>query len=92
MAIKRSHKPITEKDLLTNHRELIRSYMKTHTQWKSRQRRQVLKIYDARIDTTNIKFFLSRSPKLFLSALVYDKLNQITNYIPKGYELEPAEA
>ena len=78
-------KELKEKELVKEHRELVDSFMKNELAWQGHTRKKILKVYDAKVDDNNIRFFMMRKLRVFLSALLTDKLDQIANYFPKGY-------
>lgn len=80
-----TEKEIKNKELVKEHRELVDSFMKNELAWKAHTRKKILRVYDAKVDDSNIRFYMLRKVKVFLSALLTDKLDQIANYFPKGY-------
>lgn len=67
-------------DLRNSHRELLENFMKTATRWELKQRTLVLRLYDKLITPENIIRYYNRNIKLFLIALVTDRLEDIENY------------
>lgn len=74
-----------EKELIRQHKELLDKFMKNELDWESKRRKKLLKTYDIKINEKNIKFFFCRPFKLFLTAMLLNKLDKIANYYPKDY-------
>jgi len=83
--------PIKETDLIREHRKFIKSYMKEQTEWKFKTRNRVLKIYDAKINKENIRYYINQKARVFVLCLAADKIKKAAKYFPKGY-LDTAKA
>lgn len=70
-----------DKELLELHKEVLKSYL-TQRSLKHKYQKKFFKIYDHYITEENIRRFFFRSAKLFVYALVTDRLDEIENYVP----------
>lgn len=70
-----------DKELLELHKEVLKSYL-TQRSLKHKYQKKFFKIYDYYITEKNIRRFFFRSAKLFVYALVTDRLDEIENYVP----------
>lgn len=70
-----------DKELLELHREVLKSYL-TQRSLKHKYQKKFFKIYDYYISEKNIRRFFFRSAKLFVYALVTDRLDDIEDYVP----------
>lgn len=70
-----------DKELLKLHKEVLKSYL-TQRSLKHKYQKKFFKIYDHYITENNIRRFFFRSAKLFVYALVTDRLDEIENYVP----------
>lgn len=70
-----------DKELLELHKEVLKSYL-TQRSLKHKYQKKFFKIYDHYITKENIRRFFFRSAKLFVYALVTDRLDEIENYVP----------
>lgn len=76
----------SRKDLLELHKRCLVSYF-AQISLRHRTKKKFFKIYDKYIDTDNIQCFFFRDLKLFVYALVTDRLDEISDYIPKRHRL-----
>lgn len=83
-----THSEIKEKDLINNHRELLRQFMVRTLDWELTIRNKVLKLYDQEINEENIRYYLNRDIKIFLTYLIQGKIRKAAKYFPKGYHLQ----
>lgn len=70
-----------DKELLELHKEVLKSYL-TQRGLKHKYQKKFFKIYDHYITKKNIRRFFFCSAKLFVYALVTDRLDEIENYVP----------
>ena len=70
-----------DKELLELHKEVLKSYL-TQRSLKHKYQKKFFKIYDHYITEKNTRRFFFRSAKLFVYALVTDRLDEIENYVP----------
>lgn len=70
-----------DKELLELHKKVLKSYL-TQRSLKHKYQKKFFKIYDHYITEENIRRFFFRSAKLFVYALVTDRLDEIENYVP----------
>lgn len=70
-----------DKELLELHKEIIKSYL-TQQGLEYKYQKKFFKIYDHYITEKNIRRFFFRSAKLFVYALVTDRLYEIEDYVP----------
>lgn len=70
------------KDLLELHKRCITDYL-VQRSMKISKRRKFFRLYDHYIDEVNIREYFFRPIKLFIYALVSDRLNEISDYVPK---------
>jgi len=68
------------KRLLANHQSVLINHINHNTDMKPKLIQAILKMYAMRLDAKNIKYYYARSMKLFISALVLDKLDIIKDY------------
>lgn len=68
-------------ELLELHKEVLRAYL-TQRNLKHRYQKKFFKIYDYYIMEKNIRRFFFRSAKLFVYALVTNRLDDIEDYVP----------
>lgn len=79
---------VTRKDnleLIKLHQELLRNYMANEKHMNYLQIRKVMALYDSTINHENIRYYYHRHVRIFLVALITDRLDSIKNYNPKGY-------
>lgn len=72
----------SDKELVELHKRCITNYL-VQRSMKLRKRKKFFIIYDFYIDENNIKEYFFRPIKLFVYALVTNRLSEIQNYIPK---------
>lgn len=72
----------SNEELIDIHKKCITNYL-IQRQIKITRRRQLFIIYDHYINHKNIRMFFYRSIKLFVYALVTNRLEEISNYIYK---------
>lgn len=70
-----------DKELLELHKEVLRSYL-TQRSLKHKYQKKFFKIYDYYISEKNIRRFFFHPAKLFVYALVTDRLDDIEDYVP----------
>jgi hypothetical protein len=70
-----------DKELLELHKEVLKSYL-TQRSLKHKYQKKFFKIYDYYISEKNIRRFFFRPAKLFVYALVTDRLDDIEDYVP----------
>lgn len=70
-----------DKELLELHKEALKSYL-TQRSLKYEYQKKFFKIYDHYITEENIRRFFFRSAKLFVYALVTNRLDDIEDYVP----------
>lgn len=70
-----------DKELLELHKEVIKSYL-TQRGLKHKYQKKFFKVYDHYIKEANIRRFFFRPVKLFVYALVTNRLDDIEDYIP----------
>lgn len=73
----------SDKELVELHKRCITNYL-VQRSMKLRKRKKFFIIYDFYIDENNIKEYFFRPIKLFVYALVTNRLSEIQNYIPKN--------
>lgn len=71
----------SDKELLELHKRCITDYL-VQRSMKIRKRKKFFIIYHHYINDTNIKEFFFRPIKLFVYALITDRLSEIQDYIP----------
>lgn len=69
------------KELLELHKEVLRSYL-TQRNLKHKYQKKFFKIYDFYITEKNIRRFFFRPAKIFVYALITDRLEDIEDYVP----------
>lgn len=74
-----------DRELIAQHKKLLEQFMKNELDWKYRDRKKILTVYDSKIVDHNIRFYYNRPMRLFLIALLKNKLSSIANYYPKDY-------
>lgn len=72
----------SDKELVELHKRCITNYL-VQRSMKLRKRKKFFIIYDFYIDENNIKEYFFIPIKLFVYALVTNRLSEIQNYIPK---------
>lgn len=72
----------SNEELIVIHKKCITNYL-IQRQIKITRRRQIFIIYDHYINHENIRMFFYRPIKLFVYALVTNRLEEISNYIYK---------
>lgn len=75
----------SDKELVELHKRCITNYL-VQRSMKLRKRKKFFIIYDFYIDENNIKEYFFRPIKLFVYALVTNRLSEIQNYISKIYD------
>lgn len=70
-----------DKELLELHKEVLKSYL-TQRNLKHKYQKKFFRIYDYYISERNIRRFFFRPAKLFVYALVTDRLDDIEDYVP----------
>jgi hypothetical protein len=80
-----TEKELKDKQLVKEHRELLENFMKNELSWHKSRRDKILRAYDDKVDENNIRFYMFRKLRLFLTALLTNRLNEIANYFPKDY-------
>ena len=70
-----------DKELLELHKEVLRSYL-TQRNLKHKHQEKFFRLYDYYISEENIRRFFFRSAKLFVYALVTNRLDDIEDYVP----------
>lgn len=75
----------SDKELVELHKKCITDYL-VQRSMKLRKRRKFFIIYDFYIDEKNIKEYFFRPIRLFVYALVTNRLSEIQDYIPKPKE------
>lgn len=74
---------LKDTELIANPRKVVQNYLNNNTTLTIGVRKQILKLYDNQINKDNIRYYLNRKIKVFILALVQDKLETIRNYYPK---------
>jgi hypothetical protein len=72
----------TKKELLELHKRCIVSYL-TSRDLKHSKQKQFFKVYDVYVSYKNIDNYFHRPIKLFVYALITDRLKEITYYVTK---------
>ena len=72
----------SNEELIDIHKKCITNYL-IQRQIKITRRRQLFIIYDHYISHKNIRMFFYRPIKLFVYALITDRLKEITYYVTK---------
>lgn len=72
----------TKKELLELHKRCIVSYLTSRGLNHSKQK-QFFKVYDVYVSYKNIDNYFHRPIKLFVYALITDRLKEITYYVTK---------
>lgn len=72
----------TKKELLELHKRCIVSYL-TSRGLKHSKQKQFFKVYDVYVSYKNIDNYFHRPIKLFVYALITDRLEEITYYVTK---------
>lgn len=72
----------TKKELLELHKRCIVSYLTSRSLKHSKQK-QFFKVYDVYVSYKNIDNYFHRPIKLFVYALITDRLKEITYYVTK---------
>lgn len=83
--LKENAKENKDRELIQQHKDLLEKFMKTELDWKFQSRKKIFKIYDVKIEAFNIRFYYNRPLRLFLQALLTNRLEDIANYYPKDY-------
>lgn len=73
----------TKKELLELHKRCIVSYLTSRGLIKHSKQKQFFKIYDVYVSYKNIDNYFHRPIKLFVYALITDRLKEITYYVTK---------
>lgn len=68
-------------ELLELHKEVLRAYL-IQRNLKRRHQKKFFRLYDYYITEKNIRRFFFRSAKLFVYALVTNRLDDIEDYVP----------
>lgn len=69
------------KELLELHKEVLRSYL-TQRGLSHKYQKKFFSLYDIYISESNIRRFFFRPSKLFVYALVTNRLSEIEDYVP----------
>lgn len=72
-----------DKELVRFHRELLKKFMNIETNLNPKKKRLVIKIYNDEINENNIRFYFNAKLRLFIVALVLNRLDEIKNYYKK---------
>lgn len=70
-----------DKELLELHKDVLRSYL-TQRNLKHKYQKKFFKLYDYYINDRNIRRYFFRPVKLFVYALITDRLSEIEDYVP----------
>lgn len=70
-----------DKELLEIHKEVLRTYL-TQRNLKYKYQKKFFRIYEVYISEENIRRFFFRPVRLFVYALITDRLDEIEDYIP----------
>lgn len=70
-----------DKELLELHKDVLRSYL-TQRNLKHKYQKKFFRLYDYYINIRNIRRYFFRPAKLFVYALVTDRLDEIEDYVP----------
>lgn len=70
-----------DKELLKLHQEVLRSYL-TQIGLRHKYQKKFFSLYDRYISESNIRRFFFRPSKLFVYALVTNRLSEIEDYVP----------
>lgn len=70
-----------DRELLELHKEVLKSYL-TQRNLKHKYQKKFFIIYDYYITEKNIRRFFFRSARLFVYALVTNRLKEIEDYVP----------
>lgn len=74
-----NHKDLKDSELVALHKTLFEKYIKRKIK-KLDIRAAVLKLYEARIDSENIRLYYNHKISIFTSALVTDNLETIVKH------------
>lgn len=77
---------LKDSELISDHRELLRKFMRTKTHFTISERKKVLRLYDQHIDKDNIRKYINRKIKVFFMALITDRLHKVKDYFDKNEE------
>lgn len=69
-----------DKDLLELHKEVLRSYL-TQRNLKHRAQKKFFRLYDYYLNEHNIRRYFFRPIRLFVYALITDRLDEIEDYV-----------
>lgn len=70
-----------DKELLELHKDVLRSYL-TQRNLKHKYQKKFFRLYDYYINDRNIRRYFFRPAKLFVYALITDRLSEIEDYVP----------
>ena len=80
-----THKELKDGELVKQHKELLETFMKNELDWNHSRRKAISKVYDNHVNVNNVRYYICRPLKMFLSALLTKQLDKIANYFPKDY-------
>lgn len=72
------HKTLNDTELVKNQRNVLEKYMNRMTDWKLRDKKRVLALYDQHINADNIRMVINEKIKVILVALIEDKIELLT--------------
>ena len=70
----------TDKELVRFHKQLITKYLNNETEADLKEKKLILAYYDHRINEDNIRYYFNCKLKIFLTALLTERLETIKNY------------
>jgi hypothetical protein len=79
-------KELKDIELVRHHKEMLERFMKNELSWKKQRRDVIWRVYDKRITAENIRYYFNRDMRLFLKAMIFNKLPKIANYYPVDYD------
>ena len=77
------HKHLGNLELIKLHKGLLISFMVGELQWDFVKRKKALKVYEALINDLNIRQYYNVNIRIFLVALLTDRLNEVAKYFHK---------
>lgn len=84
MEINHNSNPVkNDKELVRFHKQLLKKYLNDETNLEFRKRSIILELYDNSINDSNIRYYFNSKIKIFLAALLTDRLHEIKSYHPQ---------
>ena len=80
MALSKKELKKTNLELVNLHRSVLENHLLVNTQMNSVNRSKVLRLYEAEVRPTNIRSFYNVNISLFLTAMLFGRLEDIKKY------------